>query len=471
MDGGSVIADARTDEGFAYGVSRSLTGRAWRWRTGSDRIALALSQRLELPEIVGRILAARGISLDDAAGFLTPTLRALLPDPSCLRDMDVAADRLATAITRGETIAVFGDYDVDGACSAALLTLFLRGLGCPVMPYVPDRMTEGYGPNAAALARLAAAGATLIVCVDCGTAAAAIFAALERPIDILILDHHKAEGPPPAILATVNPNRFDCTSGLNHLCAAAIAFMAAIATLRTLRQRNHFAARPEPDLRHVLDLVALATICDVMPLTGLNRAFVAQGLKIMANGARPGIAALLAVAQTRGLPSAMTCGFALGPRINAGGRISESDLGLRLLLCEDALEATSLAERLDAVNRQRQTVEAGVLEPAIRAAEAQMEHGHAVLLVCARVLASRRCRHRCRPAAREVQPPGLRRRRGGGSREGLRPLGARYRPWRRDLGRASNGPAGIRRGPCDGCRLFLSQPPPGRFPQLPARSP
>jgi single-stranded-DNA-specific exonuclease len=384
MDGGAVLAAVPADEAgpCVLGVRRSLTGRAWRWRGTEDRLGLAMAQRLGVPEIVGRILAARGVTLDDAADFLQPTLRALLPDPALLLDMEIAAARLARAVMQGETVAVFGDYDVDGACSAALLTLFLRGLGCPVLPYVPDRMNEGYGPNEAALAGLIARGASLIVCVDCGTAAAAVFAALAAAPDIVVLDHHKAEGPPPPVLATVNPNRLDDTSGLRHLCAAGVAFLTTVATVRALRRAGFFAARAEPDLRHLLDLVALATVCDVMPLTGLNRALVTQGLKIMAAGARPGVAALLEVAQSRGLPSAMTCGFALGPRINAGGRISESDLGLRLLLCEDALEARGLAERLDAVNRQRQTVEAGVLEPAIRAAEAQMAAGHAVLLVC-----------------------------------------------------------------------------------------
>ena len=381
MDGGAALAGVRTPD-CVLGVSESLTGRAWRLRAAEDRIGMALSQRLGVPDIVGRILAARGVGVDDAADFLQPTLRALLPDPGTMLDMEVAADRLAAAIVAGETVAVFGDYDVDGACSAALLTLFLRGLGCPVLPYVPDRMNEGYGPNAPALSGLVARGATLVVCVDCGTAAAHAFAAMTLPSDIVVLDHHKAEGPPPPVLATVNPNRLDDVSGLRHLCAAGVAFMAAIATLRVLRRRGYFAARAEPDLKALLDLVALATVCDVMPLTGLNRAFVTQGLKIMAGGARPGVAALLEVAQARGLPSAMTCGFALGPRINAGGRISESDLGLRLLLCDDALEARGLAERLDAVNRQRQTVEAGVLEPAVRAAEAQMALGHAVLMVC-----------------------------------------------------------------------------------------
>jgi single-stranded-DNA-specific exonuclease len=384
MDGGATLAAAKRPAtgDFVLGVAASLTGRAWRLRAAEDRIGMALAQRLGVPDIVGRILAARGVGVDDAADFLAPTLRALLPDPALMLDMEVAAERLAAAILAGETVAVFGDYDVDGACSAALLTLFLRQLGCPVLPYVPDRMTEGYGPNPAALSGLVARGATLIVCVDCGTAAAHAFAAMTARADIVVLDHHKAEGPPPPVLATVNPNRLDDTSGLRSLCAAGVAFMAAIATLRALRRRGFFTARAEPDLKNLLDLVALATVCDVMPLTGLNRALVTQGLKIMAGGARPGVAALLEVAQSRGLPSAMTCGFALGPRINAGGRISESDLGLRLLLCDDVLEARGLAERLDAVNRQRQSVEAGVLEPAIRAAEAQMQAGHAVLLVC-----------------------------------------------------------------------------------------
>jgi single-stranded-DNA-specific exonuclease len=376
MDGGlHMSADA------VLSVTNSLGGRFWRWRTAEDRLGFALSQRLAVPEIVGRIMAARGISPDDAADFLNPTLRALLPDPALLIDMETAAERLASAITATETVAIFGDYDVDGACGTAILTSFLRMHGCQVLTHVPDRLAEGYGPNAPALMSLADRGATLVVCVDCGTAAEGPLASLHARADIIILDHHKAEGPPPPVHATVNPNRLDDTSGLRNLCAAGVAFMAAIATLRVLRRNNFFAARPEPDLRLLLDLVALATVCDVMPLTGLNRALVTQGLKLMASRARPGLAALLDVAAVRDRPTAMTCGFALGPRINAGGRISESDLGLRLLLCEDPLEARALAERLDAVNRQRQHVEAGVLDAAMSQAEAQMQAGHAVLLV------------------------------------------------------------------------------------------
>jgi len=380
MDGGAIFPFG----GAVLKVTESLTGRFWRARECEDRVGLGLAQRLGVPDIVGRILAARGVGFDDAADFLNPTLRALLPDPDRLIDMDVAAERLAASVIAGETVAVFGDYDVDGACSAALLTLFLRGLGCTVLPYVPDRLREGYGPNAAALLGLVERGATLVVCVDCGTAAGEALASLHGRADVIVLDHHKAEGPPPSIFATVNPNRLDDTSGLRHLCAAGVAFMTAIAALRALRRRGFFAARAEPDLRHLLDLVALATVCDVMPLTGLNRALVVQGLKLMGTRSRPGIAALLDVAATRDKPTAMTCGFALGPRINAGGRISEADLGLRLLLCEDPLQAREIAERLDAVNRQRQTVEAHVLDAAMDAAAAQMAQGRAVLMVSGR---------------------------------------------------------------------------------------
>ena len=370
-------------EAPVLGVARSLTGRRWMWRPGEDRIGLGIAQSLGVPEIVGRLLAARGIGLEGAAHFLEPTLRALLPDPSMLADMDAAATRLADAVRGAETVAVFGDYDVDGACSGALMVSFLRSLGCDVLPYVPDRMTEGYGPNLPALRDLVAQGASLIVCVDCGTAAGAVLGSLEGSVDVVVLDHHKSEGPPPPVLATVNPNRLDCGSGLTGLCAAGVAFLTAVATVRALRRLGHFAAQPEPDLLALLDLVALATVCDVMPMTGLNRALVAQGLKLMARRERPGIAALLEVAQVRDRPTAVTLGYALGPRINAAGRISESDLGLRLLLAQDRVEAHGLAAMLDAVNRQRQQVEAGMLDAAMREAEAQVAAGHAALMVAA----------------------------------------------------------------------------------------
>ena len=218
------------------GVGRSLSGRRWVWRIGEDRVGLGIAQRVGVPEIVGRLLAARGIDIDSACHFLEPTLRVLLPDPSLLIDMDVAAERLAGAVRRGETVAVFGDYDVDGACSTALMAVLLRALGCTVHTHVPDRMADGYGPNPAALRMLAQRGCSLIVCVDCGTAAGEALAAVAGVADVVVLDHHKAEGPPPAVLATVNPNRLDDCSGLSFLCAAAVAFMTAVATVRTLRR-------------------------------------------------------------------------------------------------------------------------------------------------------------------------------------------------------------------------------------------
>jgi len=366
---------------LALGVGCSVTGRRWIWRLGEERTGLAIAQRLGVPELVGRLLAARGVAMDDAAAFLEPTLRGLMPDPSVLTDMDAAAARLARAVQAGETVAVFGDYDVDGACSAAIMILTLRTLGCPVLAHVPDRLLEGYGPNPPALRMLAAQGATLIVCVDCGTAAAPALAAVEGLADVLVLDHHVSESAPPPVLATVNPNRLDDSSGLHGVCAAGVAFLAAVATLRTLRRAGHFATRPEPDLRHLLDLVALATVCDVMPLTGLNRALVAQGLKIMSRRARPGVAALLEIASAKDAPTTMTCGFALGPRINAAGRISEADLGLKLLLCDDPVQARAIAATLDGLNRRRQDVEASMLELAHATALGQAEAGRAVLLV------------------------------------------------------------------------------------------
>ena len=383
MDGASATCPA-------LGVSSSLSGRRWVWRqapgegidrAGIDRAGLGISQRLGVSDIIGRLLAGRGIGVDRAADFLDPTMRVLMPDPDVLADMPVAASRLADAVQRAETVAVFGDYDVDGASSGALMAGFLRDLGCTVISYVPDRLAEGYGPNAPALRGLADRGATLIICVDCGTAAGDALAAVRGLADVVVLDHHKAEGPPPDVVATVNPNRLDCCSGLGMLCAAAIAFLTAVATTRTLRKRGFFGAMREPDMMALLDLVALATVCDVMPLTGLNRAFVTQGLKVMARRERVGINALLEAAQVKDRPSAMTLGFALGPRINAAGRISEADMGLRLLLCEDAIDARHIAEALDAVNRQRQAVEADMLDDAMRAAEQQIAAGHAAVLV------------------------------------------------------------------------------------------
>jgi single-stranded-DNA-specific exonuclease len=366
----------------ALGVTSSLTGKSWVWRAADEeRAGLRIAQHLGVPELMGRLLAARGVKAEQAADFLDPTLRAMLPDPSCMVDMDVAAARIARAVMAGECVGVFGDYDVDGACSSAIMVTLLRALGCRVVYHVPDRMLEGYGPNTNALRGLAEKGAGLIVCVDCGTAAHEAFAPLHNMADVIVFDHHKSEGPPPVIHATVNPNRLDCESGLHSICAAGVAFIAAVAVVRALRQRGFFATRPEPDLRELLDLVALATVCDVMPLTGLNRAFVAQGLRVMARRTRPGIAALLEVAKLTEAPTAMHCGFALGPRINASGRIAESDMGLRLLLAEDVDTAQALAAELDSVNRQRQAVEAAIITQAMSLAEEQVMAGHAVILL------------------------------------------------------------------------------------------
>lgn len=376
------MPDGFRPAGPVLGVTRSVTGRRWLWREADGRTGLAIAQRLDLPELVGRLLAARGVGPEAAADFLEPTLRALLPDPSVLLDMDVAAARLASAVREGETVAVFGDYDVDGACAGALMVRALRQLGCPVTFYVPDRLKEGYGPNPAAIRELCARGATLIVCVDCGIAAHEALEEARGQADVVVLDHHKSEGPVPRVQAVVNPNRLDCTSGLRHLCAAAVAFLAVVALHRVLRRAGFFARTEEPRLFDLLDLVALATVCDVMPLTGVNRALVAQGLKVMARRGRAGLAALLEVGQVRDAPTAHSLGFVLGPRINAAGRIDEPDLGLRLLLCDDPIEARAMAERLDAVNRRRQEVEAEVLGSALAAAEAQAGAGHPVLLVC-----------------------------------------------------------------------------------------
>ena len=364
------------------GIGRSLTGRRWVWREAEERLGLAIAQRAGLPELGGRLLAARGVPREGGGDFREPTLRALLPDPSRLIDMDMAAERLARAVRGGETVAVFGDYDVDGACSGALMVRALRRLGCSVTHYVPHRLTEGYGPNPAAIGALCERGATLIVCVDCGIAAHEALAAAEGRADVVVLDHHKSEGPVPRVAAAVNPNRLDCPSGLRNLCAAAVAFLAVVALHRTLRRAGHFAATQEPSPLELLDLVALATVCDVMPLTGVNRALVTQGLKVMARRGRAGVAALLDVGLVRDLPTAHSLGFVLGPRINAAGRVDEPDLGMRLLLCDDPVEARAMAERLDAVNRRRQEVEAEVLGAAFAAAEAQHKAGHPVLLVC-----------------------------------------------------------------------------------------
>ncbi len=367
---------------YALGIERSLGGRRWLWRgPAEERTGLGIAQRLGLPELLGRLLATRGVDADAAADFLLPTLRSMLPDPHVLQDMEVAATRIADAARRGEMVGVFGDYDVDGACGAAVLAITLRALGCSVQTHVPDRLSEGYGPNVPALLALADAGCTFIVCVDCGTAAGAILGALTGRADVVVLDHHACADVPRGIIATVNPNRPDCGSGLSGLCATAVAFITMVATVRVLRRAGFFAARSEPDLMALLDLVALATVCDVMPLTGLNRAFVTQGLKVLGQRRRAGLAALLDVAEVRSAPTAMSLGWALGPRINAAGRISDSGLGLRLLMAEDPEEALLLARTLDGLNVQRRAVESGILDAAFAIGAEQVAAGHPAILI------------------------------------------------------------------------------------------
>lgn len=364
MEGGSPAAPA------LLGVEASATGRRWRPRLADDRIALAIAQTASLPEPIARVLAGRGVGAGDAAAFLEPRLRDLLPDPSSLRDMDAAAERLADAIARDEGIAIFGDYDVDGATSAALLADLIGAVGGRPRVYIPDRLKEGYGPNAPALLRLAAEGARVVVTVDCGTLSfAPLLAAREAGLDVVVVDHHAAEPALPAAFAVVNPNRLDQEGGQGHLAAVGVAFVLAVALVRSLRRRGAFAGRDEPDLLAMLDVVALGTVCDVVPLRGLNRAFVRQGLKAMARRARPGLAALADVARLAEAPTAYHLGFVLGPRVNAGGRVGESDLGVRLLTTRDPDEARRLAQRLDELNRERQEIEQGVLAEA----QAQIE--------------------------------------------------------------------------------------------------
>ncbi|MBV9200240.1 MAG: single-stranded-DNA-specific exonuclease RecJ [Alphaproteobacteria bacterium] len=361
--------------GVVLGVERSVCGRRWHWRRSDTGVAEAIAQRLGLPEIVGRLLAQRGIDVDHAPGFLAPRLRDQLPDPSHLRDMDAAVVRLVRAVRDGETIGIFGDYDVDGATSAALLTRFFAATGTPTRIYVPDRLREGYGPNAPALLRLREEGVRVVVTVDCGTTAHLPLAeAGEAGLDAIVIDHHVAEPLLPRAAAVVNPNRLDETSPHGALAAVGVAFLLVVAVNRELRRAGWYgASRTEPDLLQWLDLVALGTVCDVVPLAGLNRALVAQGIKVARRRDNPGLAALAAVAGIGEPIDAYHLGFMLGPRVNAGGRVGAADLGARLLATEDPGLAAELAARLDAFNRERREIEARTLEAAIAVVEASAQ--------------------------------------------------------------------------------------------------
>lgn len=355
------------------GVERSILGKPWRARLdpAGEAAALALVQTHGLDDLTSRILAGRGVGVADAARYLDPTLRDLMPDPSTLTAMDEAVERLARAVETGEQIAIFGDYDVDGACSSSLLIDYWRAAGAPEpFLHIPDRIFEGYGPNSEAIRGLAARGATLLVTVDCGTVSHEPFAvARSLGLDVIVLDHHQApEDLPEAVI--VNPNRQDDLSGQGALCAAGVVFLALAGLTRRLRSTGYWSAeRPAPDLLAELDLVALATVADVAPLTGLNRAFVAKGLSVMRNRSRTGLAALMDAARMDGPPRVYHLGFALGPRINAGGRIGDAGLGARLLTLSDPVEAARISRELERLNVERQTIEKQALEEAVAQAE------------------------------------------------------------------------------------------------------
>ena len=352
------------------GVERSLLGRRWRARLADSRAGLSLAQAVEAPELVGRVLAARGVDAADAPAYLNPTLRSLLPDPSHLRDLDKAVTRLADAIQTGEKIAIFGDYDVDGATSAALLGRFFEAVAGPVTVYIPDRLREGYGPNAAAMRILAAQEVGVVITVDCGIAAFdALAVAAEAGLDVIVVDHHIAEARLPRACAVINPNRLDEDSPHRQLAAVGVAFLLAVGLNRRLRETGWYRRREEPALLQWLDLVALGTVCDVVPLTGVNRALVRQGLRVLVQRRNIGLAALGDVAGIEEPPGVYHLGFILGPRINAGGRVGESGLGARLLATADTDEAMAIARRLDELNRERQAIEAAVLDAAIEQTE------------------------------------------------------------------------------------------------------
>ncbi len=357
-------------------VRRSAAGVPWEHRLTErdDMAALAIAQGLGVPEIVARVLAGRGVEALDAVRFLDPTIRDLLPDPATLTDMEKAAERLAAAVLAGEKVAIFGDYDVDGAASSALLKRFLGHFGVDCEIYIPDRIFEGYGPNPEAMRELVARGARLIVTVDCGTnSAAAIDAARAAGADVVVLDHHQVGGALPEAVAVVNPNREDDLSGQGHLCAAGVVFLALVQTARGLRARA--PALPQPDLLGLLDLVALATVCDVVPLAGVNRAFVVKGLQVLHRQSNAGLAALMRAARIGEPANVFHLSFLLGPRINAGGRIGDAALGSRLLATDDPTEAQAIAETLDRLNQERQAMEADMLAEARAEADAELAGG------------------------------------------------------------------------------------------------
>lgn len=356
-------------------VASSISGRPWvdRLDASAARIATAISQRTGLSEILARIVASRGVGLDEAETYLQPTIRELMPDPSTLVDMEQLSERLGRAITDNEAVALFGDYDVDGASSVALMTRYLSHFGLKPQVHIPDRIFEGYGPNIGAIDKLIDNGAKLLITLDCGTTSDGPIAhARSRGLDVLVIDHHLSDAELPPATALVNPNRPDDLSGLGYLCAAGVTFMVLVATNRVLRQRGDTGL---PDLMAMIDLVALATVCDVVPLTGLNRAFVARGLEVARAGRNRGIGALSLAARINGPLNPYHLGFLIGPRINAGGRIGDAALGARLLSLDDEQEALIIAARLNELNAERQRIEVAAVEQATEVAEAEVGDG------------------------------------------------------------------------------------------------
>jgi single-stranded-DNA-specific exonuclease len=360
---------------FALNIEHSLTGRPWRWR-GNEPAGSG-------GDLVDDLLRARGCRPEDLIRERTPTIRAFMPDPGIFRDMERAAERLAAAVMDGESITIFGDYDVDGATSAALFVRLLRDLGLEAGVYIPDRILEGYGPTTTALTHLAQQGSSLVITVDCGAQSfEPLEAAQALGLDVIVVDHHKCATALPPAHALVNPNRLDEepeAAAHGHLAAVGVAFLLGAALIRVLRTRGWFNSRAEPRLLDLLDLVALGTVADVAFIRGLNRAFVAQGLKAMARRGNIGITALLAASRLERAPLASDLGFALGPRINAGGRVGKSDLGVRLLITEDTAEAASLAQELDRLNSERRAIEANVQEEAQEMLAAQGNRAVAVI--------------------------------------------------------------------------------------------
>jgi len=353
---------------FFLGVERSLTGRAWRERLddrGSAR-ALTIAQRHGLDELLARIIAGRNVDVEEVDSFLDPTIKRLMPDPHTITDMAVASTRIADAVLSGETVAIFGDYDVDGATASALLSRYLRHCGLDPIIHIPDRIFEGYGPNVDAIRSFSERRVTLLVTVDCGvTSLEALAEAKKLGIDTVVIDHHQADERLPDAVAIVDPNRADDLSGLGYLAAAGVVFLTLVALTRELRRRNFWmGSRAEPDLLSLLHLVALGTVADVVPLKGLNRAFVAKGLIALRRREDLGATALMDAARLNGPPEPWHLGFLLGPRINAGGRIGRADLGVRLLLEENPVEAARIAAELDRLNRERQQIEQATLAQA-----------------------------------------------------------------------------------------------------------